>query len=98
MSKRGEVGKRNAKDQVLSRPLLTHSQQCFAPKLPPKVAVIIPSIILIPNHDQKQKRSSLPVCPGAASEEPRAPCQSEKGSQFEGGGTGKGKESVLAYL
>lgn len=97
MSKRREAVKHDAKDQVLSLSLLTPSQHCFAPKLPPKIAVIIPSIILIPNHDQKQTRSSLPGCPGAASEEPRASCQSGKGSQFGGGGTGR-EESVLAYL
>lgn len=45
------------------------------PQVDLKMAAIISDIVVKPNLDQKQKRLSLPVCPGAASEEPRAPCQ-----------------------
>lgn len=71
-SKRGEVGKHNIKDQVLSHSLLIHSWHCLVLKLPQKMAAIIPGSTSKPDQNQKQKRSSLPVS-GAASASPRVP-------------------------
>lgn len=72
LSKCGEVGKHNIKEQVLSHSLLIHSWHCLVLKLLQEMAAITPGSTSKPDHDQKQKRSSLPVS-GAASGSPRAP-------------------------
>lgn len=58
------------------------------------MTAIIPGIISKP----RSRRDFSSMCPGAASQEPRAPASTGKGSQSEGGGTGRGKGPVLTSL